>query len=268
MIPPDPDPQGRYRTLPTGTRRTTVWFGVLGTVLLVLCVPFALPVDRDIVDGDYPSLEDAAVESVLTWSSWSPDLSRLDSRCSAPRTQPGETSVWADCGAVSLEFVGTDGVDTDDGPGAVGRAADRAVRAAWLQDQDSMEFRSEDAAGLVDPSLAPDVPAVMLGGVFGYTYDGDSPTGDDDGFVDPDDVGSFGGGLNDVSVSRVADTAAHPATHPAAVTAGDPVAEGIPFWVQAGALVGPGDTMYTLIVSGADPDRVSSSLTGMIGELR
>lgn len=250
--PSDPDPYGRYRTLPTGSRRTSVWFAVLGVALLVLCAPFALPVDHDVVDGDYDTLDNAASDTVLTWSGWSPDLSGLDASCRAPRMQPGMASLYAGCGTATLDLIGTAGVDASGSDADLARAADRAVRAAWSQDEDPMHFVRADVDSLFHPSLASSVGTALVSDTFIYDV-GDGP-GNGDGAGDgwsPDDGfgGGFGGGVQDVSFSPVA-------------------ANGSSVYVQAASFTGPGDVMYTLVVSGISPQQVTALLPDMLGRLR
>lgn len=267
---PDPDPEGRYRILPTGTRRTSVWFGVLGVALLVLCVPFALPVDHDVVDGDYDTLGDAANDTVLTWGDWSPDLSGLDSSCSAPRMQPGIASLYADCGPVLVDLVGTAGVDASGTDSDLARSADRAVRAAWSDDQEPMNFSREDVASLFHPDLASSVKNILVSDAFVYDYD----DGSDDDWNDwsPEDgFGGFGGpgGGGDVQdvnhmprgVSGTASDASD------ASPRYDRVAR-YSIYAQAAAFTGPNDVMYTLVISGASPHEVSAALPDLLGRMR
>lgn len=263
---PDPDPGGRYRTLPTGTRRTSVWFGVLGVALLVLCVPFALPVDHDVVDGDYDTLGDAANDTVLTWGDWSLDLSDLDSSCSAPRMQPGMASLYADCGAVLVDLVGTAGVDAAGTDSDLARSADRAVRAAWSDDQDPMNFSREDVASLFHPDLASSVKKVLVSDAFVYDYD----DGSDDDWNDwsPEDgFGGFGGpGGGDVQdVNYTPRGVSGPASD--ASPRYDRVAR-YSIYAQAAAFTGPNDVMYTLVISGASPHEVSTALPDLMGRMR
>lgn len=257
---PDPDPQKLYRALPTGGRRTSVWFGVIGAVILILGLPFAVPVNRDVVDGSYDSLGDAAADTLLTWGSWSPDLTGWDRSCAAPRMQPGMAGLYADCGSYTVELVGTDGVDPDRGESVVAGAADRAVRAAWAQDQEPMEFRAAGAVrDVFAASLAPDIATVLFSEIFEYTYDDDTPGAPGDGFGDFGE--NFGGGLQDVSVGGVS---AEPAAHTDYRTV-----SGRSF-TRAAAFVRNSDdhTMYTVIVSGRDPQRVQTGLSGLLKELR
>jgi hypothetical protein len=270
-LTPDPDPEGRYLTLPTGTRRTSAWFGVLGVALLVLCVPFALPVDRDVVDGDYDTLGDAANDTVLTWGDWAPDLSDLDSSCSAPRMQPGMASLYADCGSVLVDLVGTAGVDASGTDSDLAHSADRAVRAAWSEDQDPMDFVREDVSSLFHPDLASSVENVLVSDTFVYDYD----DGSDDDWNDwsPEDgFGGFGGAggggnVQDVNYTPGGASDDAPDTASDAFSGYHRVAR-YSIYAQAAAFTGPNDVMYTLVVSGASPHQVSAALPDLLWRMR
>ncbi|AGP29808.1 hypothetical protein [Corynebacterium terpenotabidum] len=252
VVSPDTDPDHRYLTLPTGTRRTSVWFGVLGAALLMLCLPFALPVDRDVVDGDYDSLDDAAYETILTWGTWSPDLTAWDAWCSAPRLQPGMTSLYAECSDGSMiDLVGTESVG--DGTASMVTAADRAVRAAWMQDQDPMNFQEQDVSGIFHPDLASSIDHVLVSDVFRYYLE-------DEGSADDENWSDLWGGAPGAEVQDVA-------VRPVASTPTDlrPVAQDGSFQVRAAAFVHNG-TMYTLVAS--SPNSADDMLFSLLGDLR
>jgi len=235
-----------------GARRTSVWFGVLGAVILVLGLPFAIPVDRDVVEGDYPTLNDAAGDTLLTWPAWSLDLSGWDATCEAPRQQPGMASLYAKCVSGTVDVIGTGPVDPSDGESTVAHAADRAARAAWVQDVGELGFRSDDAEKLLHSSVASHVTTTVVSDTVEFTYD-EAPSS-------PNDTGSFGegfgGGLQNVAVQRAANEV--------------PTARSRNLYVKAAAIVNDSadHTMYTVIVSGHDPLRVQTSLSLLLKGIR
>lgn len=247
-----------------------MWFGVLGAATLGLGLPFALPVDRAVVDGDYPTLEDAATDTVLTWATWSPDLSELDARCTAPRMQPGMSSLYAECGSTVVHLAGSEGVDAGSSDGDLARAADRAVRSAWMADQEPMDFRPAEVSGLFHPDLASSVGRVLVSGTFEYGADDTEGWSPDDGLGD---FGGLGGDLQDVGHSwsgpsgvaaTVSGTARGGGTDGASLR---PVATRS-IYACAAAFTGPDRVMYTLVVSGGSPAQVESTLTDLLGGMR
>lgn len=257
---PNPDPLNLYRAIPTGGRRTSIWFGVIGVALLIFCLPFALPADRDVLDGKYTTLNAAAADTVLTWPTWKLDLTKLDSTCRAPRTQPQMTSLYATCGATDFQLLGMSGVDPNGSQASIEHSVNRAFRAAWSEKQDPLDLQTASAKELFAPSLASEIATVLLSDTMTYTYGGSSPW--DDGSSNLN--GGFGGGVQDVSYSPVASSSVK------AVSGTAVAGRTKNIYVQTAAFVqdSADHTMYFVIVSGSTPQRVENALSSLLGRLR
>lgn len=123
--PPAADPTGRYRPVPTTTRRRWKYtLSLLGAFALVIGTPIALNAALPGSGGSYSNAADAFSQNILTYESWPVSFTELD-RCRASHAQEQPGRLRFTCNRYSVEFVGLDGV-TDQAVGV-----QRSLRALY-----------------------------------------------------------------------------------------------------------------------------------------
>lgn len=240
--PPDPDPERAFRDAPLEGRRTAVWATVTGAALLALVLPFIFPTG-DADDRTYPSLSDAAADTLPVPGSWQLTFDGLDTVCTAPDPQPVTSGLYADCGRHELDVVSMDDVSDPV------HSARRAIRSVWGTGRDHLDdvrfvHPPTDSSGAAQSTGA---DAVWVSEPVGFTTETDDGVGGDEGYGDSGGPGSgSGGGFSPVQYGTT--TAS------------------VETWVTTAALERDGD-LYTVMASAGSPETSAAALQEILGGL-
>ncbi|WP_420099367.1 hypothetical protein [Corynebacterium sp.] len=279
--PPNADPDGLYRPAAVGGHRTARWFLLMGIALVILVAPLAIPMN-DAEDDEPYLLNEAGADSLTAWAASPLNLAGLDRQCTAlgetflPGTLEGECygafGLAAGSGAgsgsgsgsgygsgslnefVNLEIASMAGVSAGEGAAT---AARRSLRAIMMSDMSDVPLDRTDPAdpadtrGVLHPTLARQTTELWTTQVLELAAP--SSTGSD-GLLDD---------LPDLPEMREPGTPAD--TRP--VQYGG--STGGRYAVAASFLMdGPDGVLYTVAVTGANPDTVEFAANRLVGAVR
>ncbi|MGP9759872.1 hypothetical protein [Corynebacterium sp. AOP12-C2-36] len=261
-LPPNADPDGRFRPAAVGGHRTARWFILVGVVLVALVVPFAVPMNPS-PDTEPYLLNEAAADSLLSWDHDPLDLTALDPQCVATGDAMLPGTLEAECADrfgnyVDLDIMSMNGVGDEDGDTT--QAARRSMRAIFYGDMSGATFTTvddSDAADLLHPTLAARTTEVLTTPVLEL-----EPTllNDPDGFFD-----DFEDGLREPASP---DT--HPVQYGDSDGSGSDGSTGSGLYTAAASFLldGPERVLYTVTVTGDDADVVAAAAEQLLGSVR
>lgn len=255
---PDADPDGMYRPAAVGGHRTARWFILIGAVIVILCIPLAVPSNPSGSAGLYSShrMNDAAADSLMGWGAAPVDLSGLDNRCApdgdvimpglleavcAPAGEDRDEGFHG-FGATNVDLELTSMVGVSDVQLSSQRSL-RAILASDTAERAGIDFTPADAHEILHPSLADGellfTPVITL------------REGAGDSYLDPP--------------ADPRDRVEQPEFSPVQYQHGG----GGVFAVAASFTAGPADdVLYTVLFSGTNPHTITHTANSLLGEIR